>query len=426
MSRGRGHEVGRGSVLALVAGDDPDAPVTYVGINPDRDQTDVATQGLLTADQRGGAPAARPSRTILILPASTGRLTRVTLPARTDAQARAAAPFMVEQTLATDSAALHYAVGASQTPEGERLLAIIDKRLLQRFLDRCCQHGADPHIVVFDCSALKPVSGEVKAVETDERLVIGAAGQGGVSLEPALARSVAPRWLQTLAEPARRVAYVGGRIADLQAALGPAVEVYPAPAASVADVLARDALAATEAVPNLRQGDFAVGPSGQRDRGRGWRIAAFFAAAAILAQAAVQGVAGYRDAEAAAQITAQAEADFRAMKPDFPQGGDIGAAVRAAQNNAARAGSHPVLTVSGPLTEVLRAQPEARLDSLRHEPGVTGIRIVVSSVTPAALDAVAAGLRERGFVVSLSPGEASLTRSSVTLTFEPVSEGSSP
>jgi general secretion pathway protein L len=383
-------------------------------------------QGDLTIGGRGGVPAAQPNRTILILPASVGRLTRVILPARTEAQARAAAPFLLEQTLATDAAMLHYAVGAAQNADGERLLAIIDKNLLQRFLDRCRSHGADPQIVIFDCCALTPNPTEAKAVETTDRLIISAGGQGGVSLEPALARTVVPRWLQTLSEPIRRIAYVGERPDMLQTALGPSAEVYAAPPASAIEVLASDAVAATEAAPNLRQGDFAPGPAGARHQGRGWRIAAFFAAAAILAQAAVQGVEGHRDAQAASHIFAQAEADFRAMKPDFPVGGDIGAAVRAAQNSAARADVHPVLGVSAPLTDVLRAHPEARLDSLRHEPGVTGVRIVVSSLAPEALDAVAAELRGQGFVVSQSPGEPSFTRLSQTMAIEPMQTEQAP
>ncbi len=406
----------KGEVLALLAGEDPDGPISYARLAPGRGET---AHGILAVDQRGGAPAARPGRTILILPASLGRLAQAILPARTEAQARAAAPFLLEESLATEGAALHYAVGAAQNEEGQRLLAVIDKALLARFLARCRGHGADPHIVLFDCAALRPEPGEAKVVETGDRLVIGADGQGGVSLELALGRALAPRWLQSLSERLGTVAYVGADPAGFRAALNGHAQVRAEPYEPAVEVLARDALMATAAIPNLRQGDFAAGAGRREGGGRGWRIAAFFAAAAILAQGAAQGVAGYRAMQEAQRVQSGAETAFRAMLPDFPAGGDIPATVRALQNSAARAQIHPVLIVSPPLTEVLAALPEARLDNLTHAPGETAVRIVVSSQSPAVLQAVAEGLRGRGFSVTQGGGGQSLTRASQEMIVEP-------
>jgi type II secretion system protein L len=405
----------KGEVLALLAGEDPDGPISFARLDPSQSETAF---GVLQADQRGGAPAARPQRTILILPASLGRLTQANLPARTDAQARAAAPFVLEESLATQGAALHYAVGASQNEDGRRLLAIIDKVLMARFLARCRAHGADPHIVMFDCAALRPAPGEAKALETQERLVIGADGQGGVSLEPALGRTLTPRWLQSLAEPVDRIDYVGEDPAGFRAALQGHAQVQALTPEPAVAVLARDALRATEIIPNLRQGEFAAGASRREGGGRGWRIAAFFAAAAILAQAAAQGVAGHRAWQEAARIEAEAQNAFRALLPDFPENGDIAATVRALQNSAARAEDHPVLQVSPPLTEVLAGMPDVRLDSLTHAPGEAGVRIIVSSLNPAALPAFAEGLRGRGLAITEGPSGQSLMRASQELAVE--------
>jgi type II secretory pathway component PulL len=176
---------------------------------------------------------------------------------------------------------------------------------------------------------------------------------------------------------------------------------------------------ATAVIPNLRQGEFAAGAGRREGGGRGWRIAAFFAAAAILAQGAAQGVAGYRANQEAVRIEAEAQATFRGLMPDFPEGGNIPATARALQNSAARAQTHPVLQISPPLTEVLAVLPEARLDSLQHAPGETGVRIAVSSQDPAAIQAVAEGLRGRGFSVTVGQGGQSLTRASQDMIVEP-------
>lgn len=408
----------REGVLALLAGDDPDGPLAFALLRGAGAEAAAVAQGALTADQRGGAPAVRPSRTILILPASHGRLTRAALPARTDEQARGAARFLLESSLATDGAGLHYAVGAAQNAQGDRLLAAIDPALMRRFLDRCRQHGAEPFIVVFDCAALQPAPGEAKAVEDGERLVIGAGAQGGLSLEPTLARTVAPRWLQSLPEPVRRIVYVGPDAPALQDAVGPLIEVRRAPPAPALEVLARDALAATATAPNLRQGAFAagaVGADGQGGRGRGWKLAGFLAAAAILSHAAAQAVAGFRDDQEAAAVRTQTEAHLRTLDPDLAEGADLGPALAALSNSLAREAPHPVLAVSEALTETLRGVPEARLDSLTYEVGDPQIRALVSSPAPAALAAVAAALQSQGFAVTVSPGAPSLVRASQTL-----------
>jgi len=407
----------RQGILALLAGDDPSGPMAFAVLAGEGSGAEAAplAQGVLTADQRGGAPAARPSRTILILPASLGRLTRAALPARTDEQARAAARFLLESSLATDGAGLHYAVGAAQNAEGDRLLAAIDPALLQRFLDRCRQHGAEPFIVVFDCAALQPAPGEAKAVEGGDRLVIGAGAQGGLSLESALARTVAPRWLQSLPEQVRRIVYVGPDAAALQDAVGPSIEVRRAPLAPTLEVLARDALAAKETAPNLRQGTFAAGAGGQARAGRGWKLAGFLAAAAILSHAAAQAVAGFRDGQEAIAVEAQTQAQLRTLDPALAEGADLGPALAALSNSLQRAAPHPILSVSEALTETLRAAPEARLDSLTYEAGASRIRAVVSSPAPSALAAVVAALQAKGLDVMVSPGASSLVRASQTL-----------
>lgn len=408
----------RGGVLAILAGEDPEGPLSYAQIKASRSA--AAAHGILAPDQRGGLPASAPGRTVLILPASLGRLLRVVLPARTEAQARAAAPFLLEDVLATDASALHFAVGEAQDEQGTRLLAVMDRAILAQFLERCRRHGADPQIVVFDCAALRPLAGEARAVENDDRLVIGADGQGGVSLEPALGRALAARWLQALGEPVRTVSYIGHDPEGFQAVLQGVAQVRVEPFEPLLEVLAIEAMAATAIIPNLRQGEFSSQNARSKAYGRGWRIAAFFAAAAILAQAAVQGVSGHRDMLAAAALTQQAEADFRVLQPDFPAGGDVGATVRALMNRAARAQAHPVLKVSGPLTEALRAEPNARLESLTHEAGAKAVQIVLSSAVPQAIDTVAETMRGRGFTVTMGERQQGILRTTQTMLLEPV------
>jgi type II secretory pathway component PulL len=189
---------------------------------------------------------------------------------------------------------------------------------------------------------------------------------------------------------------------------------------AAAQILARDALEASAAIPNLRQGAFA--PSGERGAGRSgnaWRIAAIFGAAAILAQAAAQGVSGWRDRQTAAGVEADARAQFRAMAPAFPEGGDVLAAVRALAAGAERAETHPVLRVSPSLTEALKAEPRVRLDSLAHRPGEKGVEVTLSTTAPEALPALIAALRAKRLAITEAPPASGPIRVTQTLKLEP-------
>ncbi|HRO04072.1 MAG TPA: hypothetical protein PLS69_10765, partial [Terricaulis sp.] len=82
------------AILLLIGGSDPEAPMAWAQID---DAGAIEAQGVLAPGAQ--APAAPPARTVLVLPGADARVKLLDLPARTEAQARAGAPFLFEGAL---------------------------------------------------------------------------------------------------------------------------------------------------------------------------------------------------------------------------------------------------------------------------------------------------------------------------------------
>ena len=187
-------------------------------------------------------------------------------------------------------------------------------------------------------------------------------------------------------------------VAAWRAALGAqANRLEPTRAPDVMTELARGALAASAAVPNLRQGEFAVAGRSEAPL-RLWRFAALLAAAALLLQVGSLLAAGWRDAQAARQTMAAAERDFRELRPDA-RVVNLRAQVAALVNQLSQSARHPVLAASQPLVAVLREHALVRIDDMRHQAPGRGVRVQVSATDQAGVEAVVGALRARGMAV---------------------------
>ncbi|MBY0562961.1 MAG: hypothetical protein K2P58_02145 [Hyphomonadaceae bacterium] len=378
--------------LVLIAGETPEEPVAWARVDA---AGRVIERGVARAGER--APAAHPARTALVISAAEARLRRLELPARTEAQARAGAPFLFEGELA-DTEDVHYAVGAAQDASGARLAAAMSARRLRQWLDRCETLGADPHVVLLDCTTWPTPAGEVQIVATPQRVIVAGGARGGFTIEPSLAPAVFARWLGEAQGHGMRVVLMDDHVDAWRNALGShATRLETAHAPDILDTLAHGAANVPAAAPNLRQGAFA--PSGRSEKPlKLWRFAALLAAAALLLQVGALLIAGVRDHQAARQTLAAAERDFRELRPGA-RVTNLRAQVAALVNQAEQSGRHPVLTVSQPLSEVLRQQPLARMDDIRHQSPGRGVVVQLSASDPAALEAVAAALRQQGLSV---------------------------
>lgn len=377
--------------LVLIGGDAPNAPMAWarVGSNGDVSAQDVA--------HVTPPPATPPQRTFLVLPGAEARLQRLDLPARTEAQARAGAPFLFEGALADDSD-MHFAVGEAQDASGARLVAAISAHRLRLWLERCRVFGADPHYVLLDCTVWPVEEDELVIAAFANRVIVAAGAAGGFSIEPALAAPVFSQWLRNANIAPRRVTLLGGDESAWRQALGQYANILQAaqavePVAALAD----GAISAPAAAPNLRQGEFAVATRSAAPL-RLWRFAALLAAAALLLQIGSQLIDGIRDRQAASQIQAAAERDFRALNPDT-RVVNLRAQVAALTNQVQQSARHPVLTVSTPIVEALRQHPLVRIDDVRHQAPGRAVRVQLSAPDAASLEAVAAALRAGGLTL---------------------------
>ncbi len=374
--------------LVLIGGDWPEAPLAWAKVVDGC----LAAHGMVDASR---PPPTPPQRTVLILPAADARLMRLKLPARAEAQACAGAKILVGATLAS-AEPMHYAVGAQQNQEGERLVAAISVSLMQRWLKCCAAFGADPGIVALDCTLWPANEGEVVIAATPSRVIVAGGVLGGFSIEPGLAPAVATQWLEGVGAARARVVVLGGDPTIYASALSREVA-----AAALPDPETTLALAGAEPpefAPNLRQGAFArEGASPQSFTL--WRFAALLLVAALMLQAGSLVLAGWRDAQAAQQIMARAEQDFRAARPDIGRVTNLRAQAASLVNAMEQSARHPVLVTSGPVVQALQQHPLARLDEVRHESPSRRVRLILSAPQPEFLEAAIAAIREQGVVL---------------------------
>ncbi len=379
--------------LVIFGGDGPGSALAWALVDS---RGDISEEGVCEIGAR--LPGA--SHAVLVLSGVEAQLKRITLPARTEAQARAAAAFQFEGTLA-DEADTHYAIGASQTAEGDRLVAAISASRLRAWLDHCRASGADPAAVVLDCAIWPVAENEIAIVETPARVIVAGGGAGGFSIEPALAASVLVRWFADVRASANRIVLCGGDLAAWSAALGQiGANLELAPPADVPKTLAAAAAEPPAFSPNLRQGEFA-NAARSRQPLKVWRLAAVLAAAAVLLQVGALVVDGIRDRQAADRIRTSAQRDFLAMAPKDTRIVNLGAQATALLNRFEQSARHPLLSAAVPLVAALRQQPLARIDEVRHQMPGRMVRVQVSAPDRAALESVASAMRAQGVKVDV-------------------------
>jgi type II secretion system protein L len=346
----------------------------------------------------GPIPATAAERTVLVLPGVDAQVKTVALPAQSEAQARKAAALMFEGALVA-AEGVHYAVGAPIDADGTRLVAAMDRPRLQAFLDRARSLGADPRQVTVDFLAWPSAPGDIDIVETASSVIVAGGARGGFAIEPAVAPALFGRWLSQTGGQGAPIRLYGGDPGAWGTRLGAAAALLrPEPAG---DMFARLVLGATDLppfAPNLRQGLYAE--QERAGRGQFWGFAIALGLLAVALQIGVLVVTGLRDHSAAKALQAEAETAFRAARPEVQRIVDLPAQVAAARNAQRASQTHPVLAAGPAIRDALAAQPDARLDDLRHEGEGRTLRLVLSATGPGALEATTQALRGKGLEVT--------------------------
>jgi general secretion pathway protein L len=123
------------------------------------DPADTGTGTWIVADEQGrrigapgsgaisaAVPAAAGRRLIVLAPAVDVLLTRVTLPVRGAAKVLRALPFALEEQIAEDIEALHFAAGRT-APDGSITAAAVDREQLENWLAVLAEAGLDAQVI---------------------------------------------------------------------------------------------------------------------------------------------------------------------------------------------------------------------------------------------------------------------------------------
>ncbi|MEM6852343.1 MAG: type II secretion system protein GspL, partial [Pseudomonadota bacterium] len=264
-------------------------------------------------------------RTLAIVPGAHVALKVVELPAKTDAQARAAAPFLLEDDVAEDIDQSHLALGPARAPRGgedggtARAVAIVSRTRLAAW--RAPFDAAELRLTHMtpDYLAVAPERRNGALWDLGDRLVAAfvddAGERSGFALEPELATTlIGPCAQRAGAETVELRSMRAGALMEAMGQDGPNLAIGAAGGAQAFLAEALTAFAAERPL-NLLQGSFAP----RRDWAkatRPWRAAAAFAGFALAASVFLfVGEAARNNAKAEA-YRARAEALYRETFPE--------------------------------------------------------------------------------------------------------------
>ncbi len=331
----------------------------------------------------------------VLVPTEAVLLTRVRAPTRRRSRLRQAVPYLLEERLAQDVEALHFALGRPAR-DGGVPVAVVERARMAGWLETLAGAGLRPQALVPDALALpwEPETWTLAAEEASGRVLVRQAREVGWAAEAELLPALLGRALERAGagRPRRLRLWVPEGAAEPPlpplAGEGPAVERQPPTAALLA---LQAAALAREGVPlDLLQGGFGAGERLGR-AWRPWRATVLLLAAALIGQAAL---AAWEVRELDRRLEALEAEAARLLRRAFPEVRRVVAprvqmerrleALRAA-------GREPeLLALLDRLGQALAAVPGARLERLRYRRGE--LRLALRLKDLRALEALKAGL----------------------------------
>ncbi len=165
-------------ILVIRLGNDSAAPAEWVVVDNSGARIDAPVKGELPV----AVAATTDRRVIVLLPASDILLTSVDLPIRSSSRLLAALPYALEEQLADDLETLHFAAGARDA-NGKTAVAVLNKDLLQRWLDQLATAGLNPDVVTSELSGLTQIPGTVSLLIEGEHIMLSDGAETRVSFQ---------------------------------------------------------------------------------------------------------------------------------------------------------------------------------------------------------------------------------------------------
>ena len=286
----------------------------------------TATSTADLVDRLGAAAGEAGAATVTVIVPGESVLSRpVRLTARSESQARAAVSFLLEDDVAVEDRALHFAVGPAgdgQSATGaNRLAAAVSTDVMTEWLAPLRHPALRLDEVIPDYVALLPPAGKIWLI--DRGALVSAAlspAEGGPAFGFTTDRGLVPIVMPDLLEqaPDAPVRIFSDSGADLTPENGWGERVVDRrPGLSDTEFVSAAAAQDRSRSPiSLAQGPFAP-RSPWRASVKAWRTAAGLAAGLVLAVVATTALDAYRLHARADALTAQAETVFREAFPDI-------------------------------------------------------------------------------------------------------------
>ena len=338
--------------------------------------------------------AATGRRVYLVVPGTAVLVTRVAVPASSAGRARAAVPWALEDRLAEEVEALHFALG-ERHDDGEWSVAVVARRDMDEWLAACARAGVQPAAVIPETLALpQPAADEWIAYVEADRVVVRTGGDSGFACEPAMLEPLAGHM-----EPPAAIRRLGEDCAHWPAAWADRLR----PVEPSADPAA--AFSAGRSGIELLQGVYSRRERAGRELRR-WRLSAALALALLVVGGVHLGLEYAALGERRAQLQDRMEALFRETFPDVQRVTDPRAQM-ASRLNTLRAGGGEGPAFADMLARVGRvvsgqgdAAVEGEIRAFTWRSGT--LELTVTAADLRTLDAIQRGLSGAGLATELS------------------------
>jgi len=378
------------------------AGLSWVCVGPDGGKVKM---GRVALDEHGASArssrAPDADRVTLLAPGEAVVVHTVELPARTDAQARTAAPFAVEDMTAQPLDDVHVVAGPREKDSARREIAVVDCAAFAAWRSALEASSVVVDQIIPDFMAVPVEPDEVAIVDLGDRVLVRGAGLGfaieadviGEVLSAALEHSKASvlrLWTDradALVSPQQRASFT--------------VHVEPQlDGAGVARLFQRGLDARAGAHAGTGGGvDLSAADAGP-DAGfafdwRRWRVAAGLALVAGLSYAALQlvQIASLERERTAAY--AEAEQILRAAFPDMQRIVNPRAQLRA-RLGAAGGGSLAFLSLSGLVADSVRDIESLQVETIRFDAARAELDVTIRYVDYADVERLSAAVAGRG------------------------------
>jgi general secretion pathway protein L len=326
---------------------------------------------------------AQDRRTVLVLPASEVTLAEPDLPpVRGAARIAQAVPYALEEHLASDLEALHFAIGPRNPAVSATPVAIIARATLERWRATWEAAGIRPAAAYAESSLVPSAPNAVVLVLDEATLHVKRPGSVAYALDAQPLATAFDLALGATAEPGEHV--------TLYAATGE----YEAHKDVIEGLRTRTATLQVKLLPdgllpllaaqiptakpiNLLQGSFAP-PSSLGSHLKQWRLPAALAAATLLLFVGVQGYGLWQLHRAEQQVDAQITRLFQQIMPGQP----IVDARAQIEGLLARsgAGGGALLPAVAQIAQAMTQSPGVRVEALTFRPGIVELHVSAPSV----------------------------------------------